>query len=84
LDFRPIIFKTGEIQTKTAKFKLKSGKSKYKIGDIQTKKKTDFLFGFRQLLLGFSRFLKESGKSKHKNSFFIVWISLILCLDFPD
>jgi hypothetical protein len=101
LDCRPKKFKTGEIQTKTAKSKQKSGKSKYKICEIQTIKNT-FFFGFRQSFVWISRifeFSKESGKSKLKNSeiqtimrgnpnkkafFFILWISSILCLGFPD
>jgi hypothetical protein len=42
---------------KTAKLKLKSGKPKHEMGEIQTIKK---LFGFRQFLLRFPGFSKES------------------------
>jgi hypothetical protein len=52
---------------------------------------TIFLFEFPGFLFGFPGFLKESEKSKLKNSeiqtkssFFIPWISPILCLGFPD
>jgi hypothetical protein len=59
LDCRPKKFKTGEIQTKTAK-------SKYKI--CETIKKQIFCFDFANLLFRFPGFSKESGKSKLKKS----------------
>jgi hypothetical protein len=75
------------------------GNTKIKICEMQTNKKTDFCLDFAICLFGFPGFLKESWKSKLKysqiqtiirenpnqnSSFFIVWISPILCLCFPD
>jgi hypothetical protein len=56
LNCRPKKFKTGETQTKTAKSKQKSGKSNYKICEIQ---KNRFLFGFCQFFVWISRIFER-------------------------